>query len=198
MFKSRKPNQNAMGDSLEVAGATGATAHYVELQNEPDHTHIGQHSHQRSQISHHDEEDDCACISASFNGAWKCVQQIAQFAHNWTGISYFAKVAAPVVCIEGREYRLRQKHGEGGFSFVYIAEDVETGTLYALKLSRCQTREQIEHCRWEMRMYLEFNHPNLMPLVGKDFINGANDDDKQAAFLFPFFTEGTCQDFLDA
>eukprot|EP01138_Halocafeteria_seosinensis_P004016 gb/GECG01004107.1/.p1 GENE.gb/GECG01004107.1/~~gb/GECG01004107.1/.p1 ORF type:complete len:251 (+),score=31.21 gb/GECG01004107.1/:1-753(+) len=127
-----------------------------------------------------------------------CARNAASAAYECTGITWFQELASPCVVVDGRQYRLLHKLAEGGFSFVYLVEDTETTLRYAMKLARCQTSEQIEQCRFEMGVYSEFDHPNLIPLLRKDFIKLSTDESQQAAFIFPFYPKGTCQNYLDS
>jgi hypothetical protein len=56
------------------------------------------------------------------------------------------------VSFRGREFRLVRLVGEGGFSFVYAAEDVRTGAVMAVKKMLCQNEEQRERARREVEI----------------------------------------------
>lgn len=51
----------------------------------------------------------------------------------------------------------------GGFSFVYLAEDADSGRLFALKKIRCPLgSESLEEVMREVEASKRFRHPNCM------------------------------------
>jgi serine/threonine protein kinase len=69
--------------------------------------------------------------------------------------------------LDGR-YRIGRKIGEGGMSWVYQAEEVETGRTLAIKvlpprLSR--DPDSAERLRREAEIAMRFDHPNVCPIL---------------------------------
>lgn len=74
-----------------------------------------------------------------------------------------------------RRYEIRSKIGEGGFGFVYLATQVATGQLVAVKVLRPvagidQSAAHFERFQREMRVVGKLNHPNIVGLIdtGRD------------------------------
>ena len=60
---------------------------------------------------------------------------------------------------------------QGAFSSVYVAQDVRTSQLYALKKIDCRNdQERIEQCQKEAALYRKFHHDNIMPLLDVTFV----------------------------
>ena len=56
--------------------------------------------------------------------------------------------------------------GEGAFSTVYAVVDAQTGEPFALKCMLCQSGEQLESARKEIRVHSTVgHHPGLLPLL---------------------------------
>jgi len=66
----------------------------------------------------------------------------------------------------GIQARLLKQIGEGGFSFVFLATNVETNETYAIKRVSCADPELLERCRREAGVHRRLNHANTMPLLG--------------------------------
>lgn len=71
--------------------------------------------------------------------------------------------------------RILNQIAEGGYSCVYLAEEVipsaEMSSLikkkkYALKRIACGTNEQIEDAQREIKVMESLNHPNVMRILG--------------------------------
>ena len=56
------------------------------------------------------------------------------------------------ITVNRRQLRVIERIGEGGFSFVYVAEDSATRTRYAVKRMLCQTTEQAQRARREIEV----------------------------------------------
>ena len=54
------------------------------------------------------------------------------------------------LAVNGRQLRVIDKVGEGGFSFVYVAEDTTTGARYAIKRMVLQSSEATQRARREV------------------------------------------------
>lgn len=80
------------------------------------------------------------------------------------------------VCIGQRKLRILKKIGEGGYSFVYLAEEVPPPSApplpsaprprrFALKQVLVSSQEQMDQARHEVDVMLGLSHPNLLPLA---------------------------------
>lgn len=58
---------------------------------------------------------------------------------------------------------------EGGFSFVYTANELSTGRRFALKKMICQDPEAKHAARAEAEVHEKFSHKNLLPIEDKAF-----------------------------
>lgn len=69
----------------------------------------------------------------------------------------------------GRSLVVGKLLAEGGFSFVYLTKESDSGQQYALKKMVCQDSEARASARKEADMHERFSHENLLPLVDKSF-----------------------------
>lgn len=121
------------------------------------------------------------------------------------------------VRLNDRRLMIRRQIGEGGFSFVYLVEDVGTGERFALKRVILQTAEQVRRpattthtgpacdlaprvpqaraAQWEIDVHSTFRHRNLMPLV--DSHVRPSGSVQEALMLFPLITRGSVEDILN-
>ncbi|QEF96632.1 Serine/threonine-protein kinase PknA [Stieleria maiorica] len=72
------------------------------------------------------------------------------------------------------KYRLNRRIGQGGFADVYAATDTLLSTKVALKIpnSRWVTPELIDEFRREVKLTIELDHPNILPIRDARFIEG--------------------------
>jgi len=83
--------------------------------------------------------------------------------------------------------------GEGGYAYVHSATDAATGEVMALKRILCQTEEQLEAARREVRVHERVgSHTSLMPLlasaVAPSRVGGGAQD---VLLLMPMASQGT-------
>ncbi|KAG0053375.1 hypothetical protein BGZ89_002939, partial [Linnemannia elongata] len=72
----------------------------------------------------------------------------------------------PTLYINRRSFKVIKLLGEGGFSFVYLVQDVATGRLYALKKIRCPFgSEGVQDAMKEAEMYRTFQHENVIKVM---------------------------------
>eukprot|EP00929_Paragymnodinium_shiwhaense_P083693 TRINITY_DN44698_c0_g1_i1.p1 TRINITY_DN44698_c0_g1~~TRINITY_DN44698_c0_g1_i1.p1 ORF type:complete len:353 (+),score=64.52 TRINITY_DN44698_c0_g1_i1:78-1136(+) len=64
----------------------------------------------------------------------------------------------------GRRVAVGKVLAEGGFSFVYLANDLADGKQYALKKLICQDTEARDAARAEADVHWKFKHEHLLPL----------------------------------
>lgn len=102
-----------------------------------------------------------------------------------------------LITVAGHDYRIRKLLGEGGFSFVYLAED-ENHELYAVKTIRSNKgKEIITKAIKEAIITSRFeNCPNIIRLVDMCVIK--EEDMSQTAYIIlPYYKNGNIQDMLD-
>jgi eukaryotic-like serine/threonine-protein kinase len=67
-----------------------------------------------------------------------------------------------------RRYRVTQRLGEGGMSYVYRAEEIETGRIVALKIllpRLSRDPASVERLRREATIAMRLDHPNVCPIL---------------------------------
>eukprot|EP00935_MAST-01C_sp_MAST-1C-sp1_P001974 g1974.t1 len=104
------------------------------------------------------------------------------------------------VVVGERKLQTVKRIAEGGFSIVYLVRqtsDADKGKLFALKIVICQTDEQVEAARREMRVHTSCKHPNVLTLIDFDVVQNKNNrGHRDALFLFPFVAGGTVFDLV--
>ena len=83
-----------------------------------------------------------------------------------------APVLNPLSTLSGqvldRRYRVAQRLGEGGMSYVYRAEEIETGRIVALKIllpRLSRDPSSVERLRREATIAMRLDHPNVCPIL---------------------------------
>ena len=67
-----------------------------------------------------------------------------------------------------RRYRIASRLGEGGMSYVYRAEEIETGRIVALKIllpRLSRDPASVERLRREATIAMRLDHPNVCPIL---------------------------------
>ncbi|KAH7098475.1 other/NAK protein kinase [Auriculariales sp. MPI-PUGE-AT-0066] len=101
--------------------------------------------------------------------------------------------------INGRQYKLVKLLGEGGFSFVYLAEDEASGRQFALKVIRCPTGEDgVEEAQREVAAHRRFKHANIMRILDSAVIQDPAGDGKIVYLFLPYFRRGNLFDAVTA
>ena len=67
-----------------------------------------------------------------------------------TQCSCCARCCGEVIVVNRRKLRVVRRVGEGGFSFVYVVEDVATGAVHAAKRMLCSNEDQVQQARREV------------------------------------------------
>lgn len=85
--------------------------------------------------------------------------------------------------------RVLRQVGEGGFSFVYVAEEIRNpGKIHALKMIRAQNPEQLSNAKREIEMQNKLHHPNLLPLENYSIIDQKDQNETELILLlFPYY-----------
>lgn len=91
---------------------------------------------------------------------------------------------------------------EGEFRCVYMARDVRTSQLYALKRVDCWDEERLEQCRKEVTTHSLFRHENIMPLLGVKFVHDDYQEQQDSAsrmicyMRFPYLPHSLADDII--
>lgn len=113
--------------------------------------------------------------------------------------------------LNGRSFKILQLLGEGGFSYVYLAQDLASTRLFALKKIRCPLgsesvrsalkevdgtssyvagRKLADHA--DGTAYKRFRHPNIIRCLDSCVLQDKDDDGAKIIYLFlPFYQHGT-------
>jgi serine/threonine kinase 16 len=116
----------------------------------------------------------------------------------------------PSLKINSRSFKMLRLLGEGGFSYVYLVQDVSTSELFALKKIRCPFgQESVAQALKEVEAYKLFDHENIIGVVdymvdGKDkgrmgSIGGGEEQGQKTVYiLLPYYRRGNLQDAINA
>ncbi|KAI0043832.1 protein kinase [Auriscalpium vulgare] len=101
--------------------------------------------------------------------------------------------------INGRTFHIIKLLGEGGFSFVYLAQDETSGKEFALKKIRCPTgSDGVKDVMREVEAYRRFKHPNIIRILDSAVLQDP-DGDGQVVYLFlPIYKRGNLQDAINS
>jgi len=102
-----------------------------------------------------------------------------------------------IVNVNGRRLKISPL-GEGGFSVIYLGEDLETGQVCVLKRMTCVDSETVKEAVREAELYQLFNHPNIIKCIDSSVtICPSNPEAKDVYMLLPFYRRGTLQALID-
>lgn len=106
------------------------------------------------------------------------------------------------IYVDNRKFNLKQRIGEGGFSYVDLVEDVQTHKAYALKRILCHSKEEEHIALQEVQIMREIHHKNVVPLecysIHKvNFHTRAVDITCEVFVVIPFYKKGTLQNRID-
>lgn len=103
------------------------------------------------------------------------------------------------VKINGRTFQILKVLGEGGFSFVYLAQDEHSGRQFALKKIRCPTgSESVKEAMREVEAYRRFKHPNIIRILDSAVVQDPEGDGKIVYLFLPLYKRGNLQDAINA
>lgn len=103
------------------------------------------------------------------------------------------------VKINGRTFDIVKVLGEGGFSFVYLAQDESSGRQFALKKIRCPTgSEGVKEAMREVEAYRRFKHPNIIRILDSAVVQDPEGDGKIVYLFLPLYKRGNLQDAINA
>ncbi|KAG8788526.1 hypothetical protein FRC20_004740 [Serendipita sp. 405] len=115
----------------------------------------------------------------------------------WAITSCAFKPAATVK-VNGRTYKIVKPLGEGGFSFVYLAQDELTGREFALKKIRAHNSEAVKGAMREIEAYRRFKHPNIIRIYDSAVVQDPSGDGKIVYLFLPLFRRGNLQDAINS
>jgi len=105
----------------------------------------------------------------------------------------------PSVKINGRTFKIVKVLGEGGFSFVYLAQDEHSGRQFALKKIRCPTgAEGVKEAMREVEAYRRFKHPNIIRILDSAVVQDPEGDGQIVYLFLPLYKRGNLQDAINA
>jgi serine/threonine protein kinase len=102
--------------------------------------------------------------------------------------------------IGGKKYVSVRQIGEGAYAFVYRVKPAGLlggGGQFALKRLVCQSPEQLDEAKKEIRLLTDISHPGVLRLVGSELHYSARTDITEALLLMPLYTSSV-QDVIDA
>ncbi|PBK75688.1 protein kinase [Armillaria solidipes] len=103
------------------------------------------------------------------------------------------------VKINGRTFNIIKVLGEGGFSFVYLAQDEHSGRQFALKKIRCPTgTEGVKEAMREVEAYRRFRHPNIIRILDSAVVQDPDGEGKIVYLFLPLYKKGNLQDAINA
>ncbi|KAF8703626.1 hypothetical protein AX14_014187 [Amanita brunnescens Koide BX004] len=105
----------------------------------------------------------------------------------------------PKVKINGRTFQIVKVLGEGGFSFVYLAQDEVSGRQFALKTIRCPTGSgDVKQAMREVEAYRRFKHPNIIRILDSAVVQDPDGDGKIVYLFLPLYKRGNLQDAINS
>ncbi|GAA5974275.1 hypothetical protein JCM11641_006706 [Rhodosporidiobolus odoratus] len=101
--------------------------------------------------------------------------------------------------LQGRKFTIVKLLGEGGFSFVYLAQDQESKRLFALKKIRCPLgSESVKAALKEVEAYKRFRHPNIIRCLDSVVVQDNEGDGKIIYLFLPYYKNGTVQHIISS
>ncbi|KAF8339761.1 other/NAK protein kinase [Cantharellus anzutake] len=101
--------------------------------------------------------------------------------------------------INGRTFNIVKVLGEGGFSFVYLAQDTSSGRQFALKKIRCPTgNEGVKEVMREIEAYRRFRHRNIIRIFDSSVEQDRDGEGKIVYLFLPFYQRGNLQDIINS
>ncbi|KAH7913525.1 protein kinase [Hygrophoropsis aurantiaca] len=101
--------------------------------------------------------------------------------------------------INGRTFNIIKVLGEGGFSFVYLAQDETSGRQFALKKIRCPTgSDGVKEAMREVEAYRRFRHPNIIRILDSAVVQDPEGEGKIVYLFLPLYKRGNLQDAINA
>ncbi|GAA6032893.1 hypothetical protein JCM8097_000035 [Rhodosporidiobolus ruineniae] len=103
-----------------------------------------------------------------------------------------------ILKLQGRQFKILRLLGEGGFSYVYLAEDQASGRLFALKKIRCPLgSDSVKAALKEVEAYKRFRHPNIIRCLDSTVVQDPEGDGKVIFLFLPYYKNGTVQNIIE-
>ncbi|KAL4064365.1 protein kinase [Scleroderma citrinum] len=103
------------------------------------------------------------------------------------------------VKINGRTFNIVKVLGEGGFSFVYLAQDETSGRQFALKKIRCPTgSEGVKEAMREVEAYRRFRHANIIRILDSAVVQDPEGEGQIVYLFLPLYKRGNVQDAINS
>ncbi|GAA5919962.1 hypothetical protein JCM6882_005940 [Rhodosporidiobolus microsporus] len=100
--------------------------------------------------------------------------------------------------LNGRTYKVLRLLGEGGFSYVYLAQDQASGRLFALKKIRCPLgSDSVKAALKEVEAYKRFRHPNIIRCLDSVVTQDSEGEGKVIYLFLPYYKNGTVQRIIE-
>ncbi|OAV91744.1 NAK protein kinase [Puccinia triticina 1-1 BBBD Race 1] len=100
--------------------------------------------------------------------------------------------------LNGRTLKIVKLLGEGGFSYVYLAQDPSSGRLFALKKIRCPLgSDSVNEAIKEVEAYKRFRHPNIIRCLDSCVVQDKDGDGKVVYLFLPYYSKGNLQDLVN-
>lgn len=98
--------------------------------------------------------------------------------------------------MNGRSYKILKLVGEGGFSFIYLVEDITSARVFALKKIRCPLgSESVRTALKEVEAYKRFRHPSIIRCLDSCVVQ---EGEGKIIYLFlPYYKNGTIQHIIN-
>ncbi|KAG0232569.1 hypothetical protein BGW42_008083 [Actinomortierella wolfii] len=126
------------------------------------------------------------------------IQALVDYIQDTIGTLTACCIPTPTLTINRRNFKVVKLLGEGGFSFVYLVQDVATGRLYALKKIRCPFgSEGVQDAMKEAEMYRTFQHENLVRMIDTCVVTD-KDGSKIVYIFLPYYKRGNLLDAISA
>lgn len=110
----------------------------------------------------------------------------------------FSNSHGATTLINSRSYRILRLLGEGGFSYVYLVADAETGQEFALKKIRCTNDpESLTRALKEVQANRLFQHPYIIKIHDYAVVQEL-DGSKTIYVLLPYYGNGNLQDLINS
>ncbi|GAA5933799.1 uncharacterized protein JCM15063_000469 [Sporobolomyces koalae] len=98
--------------------------------------------------------------------------------------------------LNGRSFKILKLLGEGGFSYVYLAQDQASKRLFALKKIRCPAGdggESVKVALKEVEAYKRFRHENIIRCLDSCVVQDREGDGKIIYLFLPYYKNATVQ-----
>lgn len=104
---------------------------------------------------------------------------------------------SPVFKVNRHKYKILRLLGEGGFSYVYLVQDIQDGKEYALKKIRCPFgQESLQVAMAEVENYKIF-HSELVIRALESSVVQEPDGSKTVYIVLPYYQRGNLQDRIN-